>query len=251
MSYPLSQNGRTMNEIKTRERQSKLEQLAPELQEKIIDMAANARLIDIIEALREYGVETSVRSLKRYIRAHREKNLMEDREDSKGAVEGLATRAREGTLRVGTLEAVRQQLYTQALEATTPEQALVLYGAMVKEETRLKELELEARKVAALEQQVKLQGLKIEIRARGVGVKAIKPAEVSESIAAPVAELTEGEGALEVKDAQKCEEERKRLELVLREINDIANAGGYPDEKVRELRARLAEEVKVLDAAVK
>ena len=73
---------------------------------------------------------------------------MEDSEDSTAAVEKLATRGKEGTLRVGTLEAVRQQLYTQALEATTPEEALQLYSAMVKEETRLKELELEARKVA-------------------------------------------------------------------------------------------------------
>ena len=244
MSYPPLHNGGNMNETNTRNRLSKLEQLEPEMQEKIIDMAANARLIDIIEGLREQGVESSVRSLKRYIRAHREKNLMEDSEDSTVAVERLATRGKDGTLRVGTLEAVRQQLYTQALEATTPEQALELYGAMVKEETRLKELELEARKVAALEQQVKLQGLRIEVQARQV--KGMKTAEVLESTAPPVAELTQGEGVVEVKDAQKCEEERKRLEQVVREIHAMANSGGYPEEKVRELRARLAEEVKKL-----
>jgi hypothetical protein len=245
MSYPPSQNGGNMNETNTRNRQSRLEQLSPELQEKIIDMAANARLIDIIDGLREHGVETSVRSLKRYIRAHREKNLMEDSEDSTGAVERLATRAQEGKLRAGTLEAVRQQLYTQALEANSPEQALQLYAAMVKEETRLKELEIEARKVAALEQQVKLQGLRIEVQARQV--KGRKTAEVLESTAAPVAvaELTEGEGA-GVKEDVKSEAERKRLERVLREIHAIANSGGYPEEKVQELRARLAEEVKKL-----
>ena len=98
---------------------------------------------------------------------------------------------------------------------------------------------------------MKLQGLRIEVQARQV--KGIKTAEVLESTAGPVAtaQLTQGESAPEAKEAQKSEEERKRLVVVLREINEIANQGGYLDEKVRELRARLAEEMKVLDAGAK
>ena len=44
-----------------------------------------------------------------------------------------------------------------------------MYAALVKEEARLKELELESRKVAALEQQVKLQGVRIHVMARQGG----------------------------------------------------------------------------------
>ena len=152
MSYPPLQNGGNMNEPKTRNRLSKLEQLPQETQEKIIDLSAEASLPDVLRSLRERGVEVSVASLKRYLREHRAKRLVADGEGMKEMVNVLAERGRDGKLRVGTLEAVRQRLYERALESQTAEEALAMYAAMVKEETRLKELELEARKVAALEQ---------------------------------------------------------------------------------------------------
>ena len=66
-----------------------------------------------------------------------------------------------------------------------------MYSAMVREETRLKELELEARKVAALEQQVKLQAVRIEVEiAKGRQVKGVKTAEVVKNAAVAVMKPT-------------------------------------------------------------
>ena len=84
------------------------------------------------------------------------------------------------------MEAVRQRLYERALVSQSPEEARELYAAMVKEEARFKELELEARKIAALEQQVKLQELRIQVMAQQVtngGKIRVKPTlATSESV---------------------------------------------------------------------
>ena len=121
-----------MNEKMTRNRPGKLEQLTPEKQSWIIEIAANARLIDMIEILEKEGIETSTSALSRFIREHRERDLMEAGEEMKASVETLAERGREGKLREGTLEAVRQRLYERALVSQSPEEALELYGAMVR-----------------------------------------------------------------------------------------------------------------------
>jgi hypothetical protein len=215
-----------------------LEQLPQEKQDAILDLAAHGSLADVLEGLHEEGVQIGMSSLKRFVREYREKNLLREAEGMKASVKTLAERGREGKLREGTLEAVRQRLYERALESQTAEEALAMYAAMVKEETRLKELELEARKVAALEQQVKLQGLRIEVQARQV--KGMKAGEVVASAPAAVGELTQGEKGVE--------EERQRLEGMLREVDGIVNGAGYAEDKVLAVRARLAEAMRALGA---
>jgi hypothetical protein len=149
-----------------RKPQGKLEQLSPEKQSWLLEIAAHSNLINVVEALKEHGIETSTSALSRFVRKHREEALLEAGEEMKGSVEALAERGKDGKLREGTLEAVRQRLYERALVSNSPEEARELYAALVKEEGRLKELELEARKVAALEQQVRLQGVRIQVMAR-------------------------------------------------------------------------------------
>ena len=239
MSYPPAYDCGNMNETKTRKRPGKLELLPAEMQAGIIEIAANSRLVDALEALKEHGVEVDISTLSRFIKKHQAKNIVKDGTEMKTEVDALAERGKDGKFREGTLEAVRQKLYEQVLESRTPEEALAMYAAMVKEETRLKELELEARKVAALEQQVKLQGLRIEVQARQG--KGMRSAEVVGSAA--VAELAEGEkgGVPTSSGGGRVEEERQRLEVVLREVEGIVNGAGYADDKVLAVRARLAE----------
>jgi hypothetical protein len=173
--------------------------------------------------------------------------LLEERQEIAPAVEALAEAGRGGKLREGTLEAVRQRLYERALVSQSPEEALELYAAMVKEEARLKELELEARKVAALEQQVKLQAVRIEVeRTKARSQRGLKEAEV----VASQAEVVDGKhehAKLELGDPSAAmvassERDKQRLLVVLREVNEIVNRAGSTDEKVLELRARLAGE---------
>ena len=161
-------------------------------------------------------------------------------------MEALAEAGRDGKLREGALEAVRQRLYERALVSQSPEEARELYAAMVKEEARLKELELEARKVAALEQQAKLQAVRIEVeRTKASSRRGVKSAEVVESAPAAAGELTNGNGG-DASSKQESAGETQRLLLVLREVNEIVNRAGSMEEKVLELRARLAEAAKML-----
>ena len=273
-----------MNEEKKRNRPSKLEQLTPEQQSWILEIAAHSRQIDVIKSLKEEGIEVSTSMLSRFLQEHRERELMEKGEAMKGTVEALAERGRSGKLREGTLEAVRQRIYERALVLNSPEEARALYAELVKEEAKLKEVELEARKVAALEQQVKLQGLRIEVdmaKARlGRGMKSAEIVE-SKAVGATAGELGNGDGGNDVTEAMggrngsnatdacngekgdaparaqignggagRVEAEKERLMLVLQEVSAIANRGGDPAEKILELRVRIGEEMKGMEGAV-
>jgi hypothetical protein len=238
--------------MKTEEKETRvttLEKLSPEQQTWIFETALNSSLVDITVALREQGIHTSPASICRFMRKDRERRLLEDKKETRAAAAALAEGASEGKLREGTLEAVRHRLYERALVSQSPEEALELYGAMVKEEARLRELELEARKVAALEQQVKLQGLRVEVEvAKARQARGVKTAEVVGSAPVPVGELTEGQQAgTEPGDPNvPAEAERQRLRVMLREANEIANRGGPVEEKFLELRIRLGEEIRAL-----
>ena len=250
MSYPPLHDGVNMNETNTRNRAGKLELLPAEMQAGIIEIAANSRLVDALEALKEHGVEVDVSTLSRFIKKHHAKNIVNDGKEMKAEVEALAERGKDGKFREGTLEAVRQRLYERALESQTAEEALALYGAMVKEETRLKELELEARKVAALEQQVRLQGLRIQVLAQGNGGKGRVKAELASSEpmdekGMAVAQLTEGEAKQELggpSGAAVAEAEREKLLAILREVDAEINRGGPPEEKVMAVRGVMKRE---------
>ncbi|HUS35777.1 MAG TPA: hypothetical protein VM680_10545 [Verrucomicrobiae bacterium] len=235
-----------MNTEEKQTRVTKLEQLSPEQQTWIFETALNSSLVDITVALREHGIHTSPASISRFMRKDRERRLLEDKKETREAAAALAEGASEGKLREGTLEAVRHRLYERALVSQSPEEALELYGAMVKEEARLRELELEARKVAALEQQVKLQGLRVEVEvSKARQARGVKEAEVVGSAPVAIGELTQG---AEPGDPNVAEAERQRLRVVLREVNEIANRGGPVEEKFLELRLRLAAEIKEIGA---
>jgi hypothetical protein len=237
----------------TRKRPAKLEQLPEETQSWLLDMAAHTRLTDVILALRGHGIDTSMSALSRFVRKHREKVLMEDGAEMKASVEALAQRGKDGKLRDGTLEALRQRLYERTLVSNSPEEAREIYAALVKEEARLKELELEARKVAALEQQVKLQGLRIQVMAQqgaaGGGRGRVKATEILESQAPGEdadraklevrAELAGDPG--EQKALGTAREGEKRMQRVVVETLQILNGPGMPYEKLQEARERLAE----------
>jgi hypothetical protein len=125
-----------------------------------------------------------------------------------------------------------------------------LYAALVKEEARLKELELEARKVAALEQQVKLQGMRLQLMAQqqaaGVGkgrVKAVVEASPTTG-ETQLAKLEVRAGlAGDPEAGGPGEKERRLLELVT-SVSEILNRGGDLEERLFKARGILAEGVK-------
>ena len=223
-----------------------LEELTPEQQNWILETALNTKLVDMVVALRKHGISTSPASLSRFIRRDRERKLLEERKEMAETVAAFAETGRDGKFREGTLEAVRQRLYERAIVSQSPEEARELYAAMVKEEARLRELDLEARKVAALEQQVKLQGLKIQVLAEQAGGgKGKRKAEVVELKAEEGQRAKLELGGPGAAEALGAGGEKQRLLLVLREVNEIVNSGGSStEEKVLELRARLAGELK-------
>jgi hypothetical protein len=164
-------------------------------------------------------------------------------------LEALAASGRSGKLREGTLEAVRHQLYDRALETNNPEEARELFAAMVTEETKLKQIELEARKVAAFEEQVKIQRLKVEFEAMGKRQKAMVAS--SEVVEAPkeIGEGAEAARAAMPKQLTEGDEMGKRMLRLFGEVMGVLNRGGEPSERLLEARAMLSEEMKAMGGA--
>jgi hypothetical protein len=240
-------------------RLGKLEQLSEEMRTRIIELAMHSTLVDTVLALQREGVDVSVPTLSRFVRKHRETLLMEEGEEMKETTAALAARGKESQFRVGTLEAVRQRLYERALVLQSPEEARELYAELVKEEGKLRELELEARRVAVAEEQVKVQRLRAEADVAVKRQKAIVTA--SEGVVDMVGEadgvrkqLSEadraglepsGPGAKQLADRSGGGSEEKWVHL-FREITAILNRGGDPGEKILEARERLSEEMRVM-----
>jgi hypothetical protein len=153
-----------MNTENTKSR-SKLEQLSPEQQEMLLELAKRSTLEVLAESLKEHGIETSDSALSRFLQKRRAADAVAHGKELAASVEALAEQGRGGKLREGTLEVMRQQFFEKAAGGVGGDEAQALYAALVTEEARVKELELEARKVAALEQQVRLQERRIEVEA--------------------------------------------------------------------------------------
>src|SRR4051812_3864377 len=118
MSYPLGQNSCVMNNNETNSiarKGSKLEQLSAEQKAWVVEFAARCSLVNLVDALRKEGIETSDSALSRFLRKHRAEQLVEDGKELEATAGALAERGKGGKLRKGTLEAVRQRLYEQAL----------------------------------------------------------------------------------------------------------------------------------------
>lgn len=237
MSYPLWENcGRMNTEIKETRSDNTLEKLTPNQKEFILEMAATARLYDVVVALKEEGIEVSTSTLSRYLRRERERRMAEERADSKEMVSELAASAKDGKLREGTLEAVRQRLYDRALLSNSPEEARQLYAAMVKEEAKLQELELERRRLAIAEEELKLKAL----RARAE--LPMTKAEVVESSTEEAKVL----GTPEAKQLAAPSESEGRLAEVIRQAEAILNRGGELEGRLLEARGLLAEAARAL-----
>src|SRR5215213_5970221 len=230
------------NEI-TQGRVGKLEQLSEEMRTRIIELAMHSTLVDTVLALQSEGVDVSVPTLSRFVRKHRERLLMEEGEEMKGTVGALAARGKESEFRVGTLEAVRQRLYERALVLQSPEEARELYAELVKEEGKLRELELDARRVAVAEEQVKVQRLRAEAE---VAVKRQKAVVTSTQTVVDVVSEGDVTKQLAERSAEAGDDKWSRL---FGEIMGILNRGGEPGERLLEARAILAEGVKNLPAA--
>jgi hypothetical protein len=227
---------------------NRLENLDPKVQEGILEIAANGSLPDVLDSLKEHGIEVSPSTLKRFIRRHRERCLLKDADESSDALEALAASGRSGKLREGTLEAVRRRLYDRALDSQNPEEARELFAAMVAEEIKLKQIELEARKVAAFEEQVKVQRLKVELEAMAKRQKAVVAStEVVETGAKEIGDG--GDLGKRPKQLTEGDEAGKRWVRLFGEIAEILNRGGAVEEKLLEARARLSEEMKSMDGA--
>jgi hypothetical protein len=237
----------------------KLESLPEEQRGWIPELAANAaRLADVVIALKEHGIDVSTATLSRFIRQDREKRLLDEGREIKETAVELAERGRTGVLREGTIEAVRQRLYERALVSNSPEEARELYAALIAEEAKLKQFELEARKVAVAEQQLKLQELRIQVEMNRTRRRATVTASQAlaegggaadgEGSAGAVGEegVTEGKAAnaAVAQIAAGPSESEKRLRLLVSETLEVLNNAGLPFDKMNEARTRLAEGVK-------
>jgi hypothetical protein len=206
----------------------------------VLELAVNsARLADLIKPLKEHGIEVSLSTLTRFVREHREAALLKDGKAMTGTLEELAQRGQGEAFRKGTLEAVRQRLFEQALSVNTIEGAQKLYGELLKEEAQMKELALEERKVLVQEEQVRLQRLRLRVELRrGAGRKKGAVTEVVDVEGTRIAD-----GKVRGSDGNGAG--APLLEMVER-VEEILNRAGTPEEKILEARAILGSERKRL-----
>ena len=131
-----------------------------------------------------------------------------------------------------------------------PEEARLLYAALVKEEMRLKELELEARKIALAEEELKVKAaLALEGGGRRKKAEIVDAAELKNSRGDAEArrELAEGgTGGGEMKQLAAPSESEKRLKEAVGQALEVLNRGGELEERMLEARGLLAEGVKSL-----
>jgi hypothetical protein len=125
----------------------KLESLEAEKQEWVLEVTRHAaRLIDVVEALKEAGICVSLSTLKRFVRKHRRDEALAAQQDLKETANELVEGAKAGAWREGTLAAARQKFFEKALEAESPEETREVFKAALDQEARLKELELAERR---------------------------------------------------------------------------------------------------------
>jgi hypothetical protein len=120
------------------------------------------------------------------------------------------------------------------------EEARQLYAAMVKEEAKLQELELERRRLAIAEEELKLKALK----ARAELAPMTKAEVVESSASAEEAKVIEGAEAKQL--AAPSAENQGRLAAVIRQAEAILNRGGELEGRLLEARCLLAEAARSL-----
>jgi hypothetical protein len=217
-----------------------LENLDAAQQEWVMEIAADAkRLSDVMEALAEHGISVSASTLKRYLRRHRENQAVSAGEEMAGAAEKLAGSGRGEVFRKGTMEALRQKLYEEALGSRQgTEERMKLYESLLREEARLKELELAERKTAALEERVRLEAERLRLAA----------AEKSREVAGRT-RVEIGEPVL-VEAVENGEQREGLLLEALRRVEEIINRAGPAEEKVFEARRFFGGEQKLLKEGI-
>jgi hypothetical protein len=241
LSYPPRQDcGRRKDKYMNEGKMKTLENLEPAMLTKVLELAASARLIDCVDALKEHGIDVSKATLGRFVQKHRQKVMLESGEDMLEAAETLRARGKKGALREGTLEALRQRLFEKALNETTADEELrTMYLDLVKEEAKLKELELSERRVAVAEDLAKLARVKARMELRDRERKNVELVENAVAVT-EVKLLAEGE-----------DEKGGKKELVdlLVKVMEVVNGAGRAEEKVLEARAVLGAGMKLLDEA--
>jgi hypothetical protein len=154
-----------------------LDSLSDDQKEVICEVAAQGRIIDVVAALKNWNLHVSAATVCRFLRRERERRMLEEGEEMKDAVSTFARRATNGSLKTATIEAIRQRLYEQAVSVSnTPEAMTKIFDALIKEETRLKELELEARRTAVAEESLKIQRQRLQIDAFKTAFKYVPEA---------------------------------------------------------------------------
>jgi hypothetical protein len=215
-----------------------LESLPVEKQEWVLEMAANCRLVDMMKELKRIGIDVSLSTLQRFLRKHKEKCILAAEEDLRETASELARRGKDGDFQKGTLAAVRQKLFENALGAQNSEETRAVYGALLEEEARAKELELAARRTAAMEERLELEKRRLE--QRGTGERRERKR---------VKAQVEGEVVVDTESAERMIEWKTVAPLVdtLARLSEILNRGGEPEGKVIDARQCLAGSAKLLE----
>jgi hypothetical protein len=154
-----------------------LDTLSEDDKEFLCELGSQGRIIDVVIELKKRNINASAATVCRFLRRERERHMLEEGEEMKDAVGVFASRSNNPALKKATLEAVRQRLYEQALSmGNTPDGMTKVFDTLIKEETRLEELELEARRTAVAEENLKLQRQRVQIEAFKTAVKYIPEA---------------------------------------------------------------------------
>jgi hypothetical protein len=221
-----------------------LENLEPAKLEWLLDITAQSRLTDCVDVLKEQGIVVSRATLSRFVQKYRQKRLLESGEDMLETAEQLRKRGKNGALREGTLEALRQRLFEKALnDLTADEELREMYLDLVKEEAKLKELELAERRVAVGEEHARLARIRTRMELQNRPPKKVKLEEVEDASA--------GREVKQLAVASEVPQDNRKKELVdlILRVTEVIDGPGRAEEKVLDVRAVLAAGLKVVNEA--
>lgn len=136
----------------------------------LLESAKVRNLTEMAADLRAAGVKISQPTLSRLLWKLRQMAVVQSGEELAVTARELAAQGKRSNLREGALEAVRQKVFQRALVAETPKAVMEMYGALAKEEEKLRRVAVEEEKARQNGEALELQRQRLQMQAAASGV---------------------------------------------------------------------------------
>ena len=218
-------------------RVTRIESLPENLKDELLQYGGNETLEKLADRLRKRGYLAGRSTIGRFIRKHRMKDAVEERQQLVEMAKEMAGGADAEALRAGSLGALRQKIFDRSVSSGDANEGLKMYAALTAEEATLRRLALDEERARMQREALDLQRQRLQIEAaRGCGklfleaLRILKDERLEDRAkVARVMERLENwkAGAIDVKEAPQLEDRKVGVPLgVVAEAETAAMAQG-------------------------